>query len=249
MSVICTPEKHLKPLEIFCRDCNVYFCLKCLAIHKSHEIVDGENYFDEVMQQSEKLKEQFKEQLILKKDEKKDKEEHFQNEITTQYEKQVELVDKVFRELHDQLHVKQVNIKRELKSHLEENSEKHTMEISGLDNDITQLINIINALSTDQKGKSENQNIDKVKLINQITNHKKGTRKPSEYKISTLNETLVNTTLDSVTLIELKEKIIRSPSQHSNNNNNINTYINYTFQFHNEDFYKDNNIIIYKNPI
>ncbi|KYQ89010.1 hypothetical protein DLAC_10230 [Tieghemostelium lacteum] len=226
MSVKCTLEKHLKPLEIFCRDCKVYFCLKCLAIHKSHETVDGEDYFDELLQQSEKLKEQFEEQLILKTDEKKVKEEHFQNEITIQYEKQVELVDKLFRKLHDQLHLKQVDIKRELKSHLEENSEKHTMEISGLDNDITQLTDIINTLSTDQKEKSENQNIDKVKLVYQITNHNKGTRKLSEYKISTLNETLVNIALDSVTLIELQEKIIRSPSQHSNNNNNNNNFTN-----------------------
>ncbi|KYQ89007.1 FNIP repeat-containing protein [Tieghemostelium lacteum] len=161
--------------------------------------------------------------------------------ITTQYEKQVELVDKVFRELHDQLHLKQVDIKRELKSHLEENSEKHTMEISGLDNDITQLTDIINTLSTDQKVKSENQNIDKVKLVYQITNHKNGIRKPTEYKISTLNETLVKTALDSVTLIELQEKIIRSPSQHSNNNNNNNNTNN-----NNNNTIVDNRIELFK---
>ncbi|KYQ92439.1 hypothetical protein DLAC_06419 [Tieghemostelium lacteum] len=206
---LCTIDFHIKSQDIYCRDCKVTFCLKCISSHKAHDTLDIDDYYEEIKKNIESINSKFNEQLVEIENEKVSQSSHFQKEITKQYEGQLLLVDALFRELHDQLHIKQVDIKRELKSYYDENIEKYTMLISKLDH-LKQLNNSIDLGNSDDHQHKISVITDHINSLKLNNNNNNDRIDSNEYRILSITDTVP--TLDSITMIKCKEKIVNGPS-------------------------------------
>ncbi|KYQ92440.1 hypothetical protein DLAC_06420 [Tieghemostelium lacteum] len=129
----CTIDNHINTQEIFCKDCKAALCLSCLNLHNKHDTIYIDDFYEEIQENAQSIRSKSTQYCTEIESDKYIQSSHFQKEITKQYEDEISLVDKLFNELHDQLHFKQMDIKRELKSYFDDNIEKHTMFISELD--------------------------------------------------------------------------------------------------------------------
>ncbi|KYQ89030.1 hypothetical protein DLAC_10253 [Tieghemostelium lacteum] len=210
MTISC--EEHSKSFVLCCISCRKLLCTKCLANHSTHEIKDTDDYYKELEEQSEKLKEEPSLQFKLFNEIKAKKEYDFQEHVRSHHDKQMGLIDGIFKELHDQLHIKQVDLKKQLKSHHDENSELHCLKISHFENQITQQQNFLSLL--DSQDTYQNDKINYIqKYFEQITisknsnnnnnnNNKKNKTTDSEfYNILTLDNTSTSRILDQILLI------------------------------------------------
>ncbi|KYQ89011.1 hypothetical protein DLAC_10231 [Tieghemostelium lacteum] len=132
------------------------------------EIIDIDDYYIESTKESESINKKVFDQMCEIEKLKETLSKQFQQDIISHYENQEKLVDEKFRELHDLLHIKQVDVKRELKSHLDENTETHVLLISQLEHQILQLKKSIDIHNSDVQQPQQSLE-DKIKTISNYT--------------------------------------------------------------------------------
>ncbi|KYR00407.1 hypothetical protein DLAC_03159 [Tieghemostelium lacteum] len=145
---MCTPTEHLKIIDLYCRDCRKSFCVKCLSTHKHHDIIEMDEYLDEIksdLQEKEKITQESLDYII---NERNLIESEYKELVLKHFDSQFELIEKVFRDLHDQLHVKQIEIKREFQSYLDDNNVKYSEHLSLLEDYIKQLNQSLEVIKT-----------------------------------------------------------------------------------------------------
>ncbi|KYQ92162.1 hypothetical protein DLAC_07004 [Tieghemostelium lacteum] len=139
--IVCTDSAHLKTDNLYCLDCEVSCCRKCKkTLHPIHNVEPIDKLYKDVKLKFADIQEHL---IQFEKDKKRQKdncEKLFKHEIQEQYDKQMLLLTSHFRAAHDLLHIKEVDLKRELKSHYEETLEAHTIHVSQLEMDIEKSI-------------------------------------------------------------------------------------------------------------
>ncbi|KYR00664.1 FNIP repeat-containing protein [Tieghemostelium lacteum] len=241
-NLICTKSRHLKSTDLYCSDCKSLFCSKCIGDHRSHSTVDSDDYFEEIIKQSKEHKNNLEQCIIIKKQEIEDNQNYFKKDIQSHYDKQVDLVDELFRELHDQLHMKQVEIKRELKSHHDNNLEQLTLILSEIETDLTKHQNTI----SDINNYHDDRKIDRHQYIQNLNDSLHSQSKnntdtnqyqtdENQYHLPFVDQTKMNITLNSIPLIVIdRVKHITCNisfdyyNSNNNNNNNNNNKKKYT---------------------
>ncbi|KYQ89013.1 hypothetical protein DLAC_10233 [Tieghemostelium lacteum] len=198
----CTENNHVSSLNTHCKYCKTNICHNCEDVHKEHYTIPIDQYQEELNGQSKAISNYLESYLKCLKERKLFNDSFF-TKIKDKYEKQVEDVDKLFRDFHDQLHVKQVELKRELKSYYEENSEKYTICQSQLELDIA---------SIDEKFKEMSRidttqfNVDQSRLItNYMENPIVDNKSKTFYELPTLDfEAIGNKFENRMTKIKIK---------------------------------------------
>ncbi|KYQ93969.1 hypothetical protein DLAC_04860 [Tieghemostelium lacteum] len=219
----CTVERHIKSQDLFCIDCVVTLCSKCLSGHKLHDTIDIDDFYDEIKHHKDDNK-NIAQLLKELEQEKTNQQNNYHKEVEIQYEKQINLIDKKFRELHDLLHFRQVDIKRELKSQYDDNSEKYAILLSQLDYQILQLST---SQSSNNYKNDENNKISTItKYIkslqlseslknNNSNNNNNNNNYNSEFKILSISENDFDVVQNSILQLQCKEStaIIAKPKQ------------------------------------
>ncbi|KYQ89660.1 hypothetical protein DLAC_11782 [Tieghemostelium lacteum] len=123
---------------MYCKCCKLCVCRKCISSHQSHKVVDYEDVFRELITDPIQLGTSLQNIANEKLKERQTSEDLFKNDVLQNHEKQLQIIDRCFRNLHDQLHIKEVQLKRELNSYLETNSEAYTTMISKIDFELNQ---------------------------------------------------------------------------------------------------------------
>ncbi|KYQ93152.1 hypothetical protein DLAC_05785 [Tieghemostelium lacteum] len=132
----CTKTQHINPIIIvYCVDCKQGLCEKCLPDHEIHKLDEIHRVHQVALESHrKKLKKNLKNLLKFSQQNKAE-----YKEIEDTYEKQIEKITSKFRELHDQLHIQEVSLKRELKSYYEENTETYVTSLSAIDMEIKEV--------------------------------------------------------------------------------------------------------------
>ncbi|KYQ89045.1 hypothetical protein DLAC_10269 [Tieghemostelium lacteum] len=183
----CKDGKHFKSL-LYCFSCKTEsFCkrCKCYPDHKGHEFVEIDIFYVEMVKNSSIHMDTIKSRISNQQKQREDIEKEFREQVEEFYRVQVEDIGKHFRELHDQLHFKELELKRELKSYHDENVELYMTKLSELDK---QLHQFTSALESHKQLVSNNNLDNKVSLIeNHISavNELKRKRDPIDYVIMT----------------------------------------------------------------
>ncbi|KYQ91612.1 hypothetical protein DLAC_07381 [Tieghemostelium lacteum] len=214
----CNPtlQKHLKPPELYCKSCNCNVCVKCVSTHK-HPVTSIEDIFEEVLKESKDFSQEIRESIQLKVTDKDMNKDKFEKEIQLHYDKQVDAISQYFRELHDQLHFKEVDLKRELKSYHDNNIEHFTTLISKMEHEISESNKFIEKLQTLESNKElatpssptlngSNNNEEKSAFIRNYINQQQYIKNVNDfrYQIYTFKKTdlLTNKLLDSIELFK-----------------------------------------------
>ncbi|KYQ91958.1 hypothetical protein DLAC_07199 [Tieghemostelium lacteum] len=137
-SKICTVSNHLIKAEHYCELCYEIICLKCFKKHEKHKVVAVKQLYSKLNNLT---------------NEKEKNLEVFTSDIQTQYDQQVATITSFFRDLHDQLYFKEVELKRELKSHYDDNLEQYTTVLSNLD----QNIDLLNKITKEYENMNQPQ--------------------------------------------------------------------------------------------
>ncbi|KYQ89012.1 hypothetical protein DLAC_10232 [Tieghemostelium lacteum] len=202
---VCVGGNHLKNVELYCKSCKVAFCIKCMANHKAHDTVDIEAHYEEFMMKSMKIKDGVKQEISNREKSKVEKEVQYQKDVVIASEKQFELLDKVFRDLHEQLHAKQADLKRVWKSNLDENTHLHTVELSQVDQALNQLNYKLSTLSGGNLGMDE-----KLRVILEHSNAPPppppNTKpQPTNFKMVSLNDQKIQSVYTAINQMNFDE--------------------------------------------
>ncbi|KYQ92868.1 RING zinc finger-containing protein [Tieghemostelium lacteum] len=211
----CSAEKHLSLAEQYCKQCNQLVCKQCNSEHQ-HSLMNYYQVIQEIAQDSAGLNDK----LNLWREDKKVHDELFKIQVQDKYDSQLELVSKHFRDLHDILHFKEVELKRELKSYQDENLELYTTIVSQLEHEIqssTEFLHEFKDVSqVDHDPVSSNnnqQNSDEVKsqVLEKYYKFKKNTNgddncKNQDYQVVSLNESLIINVSNTIGTMELKKR-------------------------------------------
>ncbi|KYR01748.1 hypothetical protein DLAC_01757 [Tieghemostelium lacteum] len=162
---------HEESIDHICENCSILLCKECLKSHQEngHVVVDyvqsvkdGYNRAIEnnvILENSinEKVKRKFLVEDSFKK-------------VTSENNTNTSTIDRYFRELHDLLHVKEVELKRELKSYQDENYETYCTLLSKLDYEIKQSQIIQNHLksSLDPLSQSKVTNMEFLNNVKEV---------------------------------------------------------------------------------
>ncbi|KYQ92750.1 hypothetical protein DLAC_11667 [Tieghemostelium lacteum] len=153
----CTELVHQKALDLFCRDCKCVFCVKCVDKHHHHRIIDSDDYYNDIIEQSQAIEDRLVQQIQGFTIEKEDNQKFFHNEVESHYQSQLDQISNLFRKLHDQLHYKEIEIKRELKSYHDDNTETLATLLSKIDSEILKCNNTIDLLSSLKSNSQQQQ--------------------------------------------------------------------------------------------
>ncbi|KYR01351.1 hypothetical protein DLAC_01939, partial [Tieghemostelium lacteum] len=137
----CQDPSHSKLANQYCTQCNLTICQHCQKKHSNdseHQLVTYEESYDLVYQDSKDYINLLLEQLRDTLSQKTLREQVFKDTISDYYDSQLETITNHFREIHDLLHFREVELKRELKSYHDENVEIQTTILSKLDHDMEQ---------------------------------------------------------------------------------------------------------------
>ncbi|KYQ91624.1 actin binding protein E [Tieghemostelium lacteum] len=204
----CTATIHLKESDMYCRECAAVLCKKCLKSHHKHTIIDIDDLFVEVVNQSGEI-ERLKKSIMEKESDKVLIQKTFTKDIQEEHDKEIESISKYFRDLHDQLHVKEVELKRELNSYHDDNTEKLVECLSKLDmeiqhsNDFLKEINIM-------KEQSEPDKMIFVEKYIQVARHLLQVKSPnniySDYHKFKVNPTISKQVVNSLETLNLMKR-------------------------------------------
>ncbi|KYQ91625.1 hypothetical protein DLAC_07397 [Tieghemostelium lacteum] len=151
---------HLKTPDVYCKTCSVILCPKCVQPHQKHINISTDKLYSEITNNSGDIQ-RLSSMIKDKENEKILIQETYKKEIKEVHDKEIENISKFFRDLHDLLHFKEVEIKRELNSYQDENSETLVINITKLDQDIQ----ISNEFMRDLNSHKDQPNADKLQLI------------------------------------------------------------------------------------
>ncbi|KYQ89280.1 hypothetical protein DLAC_09940 [Tieghemostelium lacteum] len=162
----CKKNQHLRAAEMYCKDCFQLLCLKCLKQHSTHFIVDvhEDEEVKSCLEDTHLLEEQLKKLITSSQDQRESNIQSF-NDITLEpFQKETDKISVFFRNLHDSLHVKEVELKRELKSYFDDNQENLILCNSKLDDNLVKSQNLIQALTTAKQDTTSTLNESLIKL-------------------------------------------------------------------------------------
>ncbi|KYR01616.1 hypothetical protein DLAC_01616 [Tieghemostelium lacteum] len=159
----CTADKHLKNPDLYCNQCKNTCCSKCFKSHSSHadKIVD----IDQILSDSSVSNniEGIIKFIDINKTKSIEIQQEFQSTIDTEYQEELLKITNYFKQLHDALHYREVDLKRELKSHYDENQEHFVTLTSALESNVHKCQEIISTL------KDSNDNADvTIKKFNEF---------------------------------------------------------------------------------
>ncbi|KYR03049.1 hypothetical protein DLAC_00540 [Tieghemostelium lacteum] len=131
----CIKNSHLKEILLFCLDCKSSVCAICTKDHRRHDMLDIDTHMNNEKQQIEEINQRVKDR-ISKLHIKLSKNENSLLKIEETYLASKDLIAKVCKEIVDEIHSKQVELQRELKSNYDDIVENHTIQQSELESDI-----------------------------------------------------------------------------------------------------------------
>ncbi|KYQ89106.1 hypothetical protein DLAC_10338 [Tieghemostelium lacteum] len=231
----CTETTHIYINEQYCKSCKTIVCSNCRTEHKDHELVYNASVFTELMNDSHVLLETITKKVLDKGTEKEKKQVEFKEEIQDHYDSQLNLINSQFRLLHDLLHLKEVELKRELKSYHEDNIESLTSIISTMENDIENNNRLIKQLQNSHLDQSDsksnflleytsvekefkklnNNNNNNNQKNNSNNNDTKKLPTPS-YTIATMNKYVLDNIQEKIETMDLSKKEIMNNQIHGN---------------------------------
>ncbi|KYQ89638.1 prespore-specific protein [Tieghemostelium lacteum] len=144
----CKGNQHQRGSILFCYTCQQSICSACILPHQStqHKLMDNEEVFDKILMEPKPFINNLNSQIDNYNQIKIVNQSVFQSEIKDHYNRQMTSIQSHFRDLHDQLHIREIEIKREINSHLEENTEQFSSFISNIDNEISKSNFILNEI-------------------------------------------------------------------------------------------------------
>ncbi|KYQ92052.1 meprin and TRAF domain-containing protein [Tieghemostelium lacteum] len=131
----CKSEKHKSTIDMYCKECNKFICLKCFKNHLSHA-TNNIMVITDLVEERPKIIEDLR--IFSKETEHKkiQNDEIFKSSVQDPYDQNFLKISNYFRSVHDALHFKEVELKRELSSHYDENRENYIKLVSKMEHDI-----------------------------------------------------------------------------------------------------------------
>ncbi|KYQ91611.1 Kelch repeat-containing protein [Tieghemostelium lacteum] len=143
----CQNNIHLKVAELYCSSCMCLVCSRCFSGHLQHQVGSLDDIYEDVLKEIKTVASDIKTAITQKTEEKEKNKVIFETSITTHYDNQLSTITDYFRNLHDSLHYKEVELKRELKSYHDDNIQYYTEQLSKLDNQISESHQFIQRIS------------------------------------------------------------------------------------------------------
>ncbi|KYQ92219.1 RING zinc finger-containing protein [Tieghemostelium lacteum] len=199
----CIDNVHIKDCDLFCKSCFTLVCGKCFKDHKGHEITDIDDIV-KLLTTNNALQLEIDELEKRKLLEKETNDLIFQTKIKEIYDSQLSQLTNQFRTLHDDLHIKEIELKRELKSYFEDNSEMYYTTISMIENELEN--------SSQIKSFFNSSNMDKLKLMELYQQFKKSLSKGVEPSSVISTDTLVDSKYYHQSLLPKFEEISKQMS-------------------------------------
>ncbi|KYR01615.1 hypothetical protein DLAC_01615 [Tieghemostelium lacteum] len=162
----CTADKHLKNPDLFCNQCITTCCSKCFKSHSAHaeKIVD----IDQILSESSVtnnidgimkfIEENSEKKLLI--------EETFKFTVEEEYQEEQQKITNYFKKLHDALHYREVDLKKELKSHFDDNQEQFVTMTSVMENNVKKCKEIIGDLDSNKDQDNSIKKFNEFKILN-----------------------------------------------------------------------------------
>lgn len=211
----CFGDKHVKNQDLFCNECGIRVCSKCFKKHSAHAeqivdidqlLLDSQNSIDNVVK--------FIDENVQRKNQLG---QMFHGHIDQDFDSENNKITEYFKNLHDSLHYKEVDLKRELKSHYDENYEAFVKMSSIIENNVHQSQEILKLLDQN-KDDSEMvlKKFNDFKILSQTSKLDILSFTQHKFKDVPYNdfETIVN-------------KNVIKPPTHLDSNNNLYIYLFY----------------------
>ncbi|KYR02585.1 hypothetical protein DLAC_00027 [Tieghemostelium lacteum] len=237
----CLPNKHVKSTDLFCTKCRTAICAKCLAFHPGHEVVDYEELLENILKNSKKFSDDLKAVVEERIGEKDINYQLFQDSVQKHYDEQTLLISDHFKKLHDQLHYREVELKRELKSYHDENEETLATFLSKVENEIQQSKEFITEF--EQFKPTQDDDEKNMKLVTDYYEALASTGKTLDnnlYRIYSFVDSTTDTTINSLLKIQQKRSV---PLQYKGSTNKTSSEANCVIYTYGKDGVEKYNIV------
>ncbi|KYQ88644.1 hypothetical protein DLAC_11827 [Tieghemostelium lacteum] len=186
-NINCTKVTHKEDIYVYCNDCNASVCRSCFKNHRRHDMLDNDTLYNEKVEKANGAIKSIENQVNNIDSRIKQNSRNFQL-VENSYQQVKEKIERVCQELVDSIHVKKVELTKELDSYYNDISGSH----KSLQKDLEKDIETFQKMSKDIQVNKESMpnDIQKVDYIILFNNYLNTMQKKREIEDRNFNQNL-----------------------------------------------------------